>query len=117
FATVAGHTTEGSHEAPFGLPGRCQMAPPVWRVNATTAGVWGDPSRSSIVGAQSRTNRRSDLRRGGTTAKIRAMERRIRRDALDRSHQPMGGGLLSEMFQHHRATPKCADRIGDTLAG
>ena len=29
----------------------------------------------------------------------------------------LGGGLLAEMLQHHRAGPEAGDRIGDALAG
>ena len=38
-------------------------------------------------------------------------------DLLHRAHQQLGGGLLAEMLQHHRAGPEAGDRIGDALAG
>jgi hypothetical protein len=37
--------------------------------------------------------------------------------AFDRGDDRGSGGLLAEMFQHHRAGPDHADRIGDALAG
>ena len=32
-------------------------------------------------------------------------------------HEPVGGGFLPKVFQHHGGGPKGADRVGDALAG
>src|SRR5262245_50084370 len=73
-------------------------------------------SRLFIVSCKRVTDGARDRGGRGLAAEVRRMQRRVTGDALDRAHEPRGGGVLAEMVEHHDARPEGADRIGDALA-
>src|SRR2546430_7357498 len=54
--------------------------------------------------------------RVGVAAEIPGAQRALAERALDCRHDRLCGGLLAEMFQHHRAGPDHADRVGNALS-
>src|SRR6185437_10320771 len=85
-------------------------------MSGSRAGFKTASSRLAIVALNGRDHGVGHRARRGLAAEIGRVQRRVRRHPFTRPHQTFRRSLFAKVFEHHRASPERADRIGYSLA-